>query len=204
MCINKNISLISYIIGVSSSILLFLRGYKIEGLLYGYISQMQLIEFLLWNNNKKNYLSKFISNIGIFFTHTQPLFLYLLILIYNKKPPNDIHLIIIIFIISSILYFHKNYNLLNTYTIGIPDKKELLWKIQYGKNNKYYFIFTIILALLCIRGLKKYNYLNAFILTLGFVISYIKYYKSKGVGTMWCLYTAYAPVILNIIYTIKK
>ncbi len=204
MCINKNISFISYIIGVSSSILLFLRGYKIEGLIYGYIAQMQIIEFLLWNNNKKNYLNKIINYIGILFTHTQPLFLYLIILIYNKNAPNDIHYLILIFIIISIAYFHKNYKLLNSYTIGIPNKKELIWKIQYGKNNRYYFIFTITLALLCIRGLEKHNYLNAFILTLGFIISYIKYRKSKGVGTMWCLYIAYAPLILNIIYTIKK
>jgi len=204
MCINKNISFISYIIGISNSILLYLRGYKIEGLLYGYITQMQIIEFLLWNNNYKNNVNKIISNIGIFFTHTQPLFLYLIILIYNKNAPNDIHYFILIFIIASIFYFQKNYKLLNNYTLGIPNKKELLWKIQYGKNNGYYFIFTIVLALLCIRGLKKYNYLNAFILTLGFIISYIKYKKSKGVGTMWCLYTAYAPLILNIIYTINK
>lgn len=203
MCINSNISLLSYVIGLSSSIILYLRNYKIEGLLYGYISQMQLIEYLLWNNNKNNQINKIITYIGIFFTHTQPIFLYLILLYYNTLS-NDIHLIILIYIIYLFIYFYKNLNLLGKSTIGIPNKKELQWSIQYGKNNHYYFIFTITLALLCIRGMKKHNYLNAFILTIGFIISYIKYMKTKSVGTMWCLYSAYAPLLLNIIYSIKK
>ncbi len=206
MCINSEISIISYIIGISSSIILFYRGYKIEGLIYGYISQMQLIEFLLWNNNNKSNINKIITKLGIFLTHTQPIFLYLIILKYNRKIINDkyFHLIIFVFIISTIIYFNDNYKLLDKNTIGIPNKKELQWNIQYGKNKKYYFIFTASLALLCIIGLSKYNYLNALILTIGFIISFIKYYKSKGVGTMWCLYTAYAPLLLNIIYSINK
>jgi len=206
MCVNKKISLISYIIGILSSILLFLRNYKIEGLLYGYICQMQLIEYLLWNNNKKNNINKIITYIGIFLTHTQPIFLYLIILYFNKNSINNInlHFLFIIYITSLLLYFNKNYKLINNYTLGIENKKELKWSIQYGKNNRFYIIFTIILALLCIIGLKKHNYLNAFILSLGFIISYIKYKKVKAVGTMWCLYTAYAPLILNIIYFIKK
>jgi len=203
MCINSNISLLSYVIGLSSSIILYLRNYKIEGLLYGYISQMQLIEYLLWNNNKNNQINKLITYIGIFFTHTQPIFLYLILLYYNTLS-NDIHLIILIYIIYLFIYFYKNLNLLGKSTTGIPNKKELQWSIQYGINNHYYFIFTITLALLCIRGMKKHNYLNAIILTIGFIISYIKYMKTKSVGTMWCLYSAYAPLLLNIIYSIKK
>ena len=54
MCFNSYVSLGSYIFGLANSIILFRRGYKIEGVLYGFIIQMQLIEYLLWNNNKCN------------------------------------------------------------------------------------------------------------------------------------------------------
>jgi hypothetical protein len=207
MCINKEVSLITYVIGLSSCVILYLRGYKIEALFYGFIIQMQLIEYLLWLNNRCDNINKIITKIGIFINHLQPVILYLLVINLNDKINKYlkiiIHISIIIYLISVSIYFSFNYKLLNSCTIGIPNEKELQWDIQYGKNKFFYFIFVISLVLLLLLGLNKNNYINAYIIFLTFIISYVKYFETKSIGTIWCLLAAYIPLLLNIIYTIK-
>ena len=88
MCFNKNISLFAYIFGISNCIILYQRNYKIEAFLYGYIIQMQLIEYLLWSYNDCNDINLIITRIGIGLTHTQPIFLYYLIKYYNNLDKN--------------------------------------------------------------------------------------------------------------------
>lgn len=206
MCFNKDISILSYIVGISGCILLYYRDYKIEGLLYAFVIQMQLIEYLLWLNNKCNWINKTITKIGIILNHLQPIILYLLIIYYNSNINKTsliiINIIIIIYFISTILYLFHNYKLLNSCTIGIENEKELFWNIQYGKFKKYYSIFLLSIVLLILLGLKKHNYLNAYIIILTFIISFVKYHKYKAVGTIWCLFAAYIPLLLNIIYFI--
>jgi hypothetical protein len=207
MCINKEVSLITYVIGLSSCVILYLRGYKIEALFYGFIIQMQLIEYLLWLNNRCDNINKIITKIGILINHLQPVILYLLVINLNDKINKYlkiiIHISIIIYLISVSIYFSFNYKLLNSCTIGIPNEKELQWDIQYGKNKFFYFIFVISLVLLLLLGLNKNNYINAYIIFLTFIISYVKYFETKSIGTIWCLLAAYIPLLLNIIYTIK-
>lgn len=201
MCFNLKISISSYIFGLINCIILFKRGYKIEALYYGLIIQMQFIEFLLWTFNKCNKINKFITQIGIFLNHLQPYILYFLIIKYNNDIIHPyIHYMMLYFFIINISYILLNIKTLNKCTIGIPNKKELQWKIHYGKHNEFYILFVIVLAILFINGLKKYNYINASIIVMTYIISYLKYKKSKGVGSIWCLIAAYIPFILNIIY----
>lgn len=204
MCFNSSISIASYIFGIINSIILFGRGHEIEGAFYGFIIQMQLIEYLLWTNNKCNNKNKFITKIGISLNHLQPYVLYLLILKYNYGILSTrIHYLMLCFLILNIYYFTINFKLLKKCTIGVENKKELQWKIQYGINASFYVLFTFILALLMFKGLKKYNYINAFLIVITFIISYFKYRNKKAVGTVWCIMAAYIPFLLNIIYELK-
>ena len=204
MCYNKTVSIISYVVGLSNCYILFRRGYKIEALFYAYVIQMQLVEFLLWSNNKCNGMNKNITKIGIGLNHLQPIVLYYIVLYYTKNIPDYIHYLVVMYIVLNVMYFMHNYKLLHKCTIGIVNKKELEWSIQYGKMTRFYFIFVFMLAILCIVGMQKHNYLNAFLLVFTFAISYVKYRDSKGVGTIWCIIAAYIPLLLNIIYTIEE
>lgn len=206
MCLNKDVSILSYLIGLCGCILLYYRDYKIEALFYAFIIQMQLIEYLLWLNNSCNWINKTITKIGIALNHLQPIILYFLIIYIStltKYTKNIINLIIIIYIISTISYLGYNYKLLDTCTIGIENEKELFWEIHYGNFKKYYIIFVLSLSLLILLGFNKNNYLNSYVLIMTYVISYIKYYNTKGIGTIWCLFAAYVPILLNIVYSIK-
>ena len=206
MCFNKDISILSYIIGLCGCILLYYRDYKIEALFYGFIIQMQLIEYLLWLNNSCNWINKTITKLGIALNHLQPIILYFLIIYISKLTRHTkiiINLIIIFYIITTIGYIGYNYKLLNTCTLGIENEKELFWEIQHGLLFEYYHIFCFVLILLILLGLNKHNYLNAYLISLTLIISFIKYDTRKGVGTVWCLFAAYVPVLLNIVYSIK-
>lgn len=204
MCFNKEVSIISYVIGMSSCYLLYARDYKIEALFYAYVIQMQLIEFLLWSNNSCGIVNKSITKVGILLNHLQPFILYVLILKYNKKAPPYIHHLIIIYLITTLLYLSNNYQLVNKCTVGIPNKKELQWSIQYSKSKKFYYLFVFMITILFISCLEKHKYINALLIVISYIISYYKYFDSKGVGTVWCVIAAYIPLLLNIIYTIVE
>lgn len=181
--------------------ILYHRNYKIEGLIYGFVIQMQLIEFLLWSNNNCNNTNIIITRIGIALNHLQPIFLYYLVKIYNKEIDEKIiDIVISIYIILLIFYLIHNREAFNKCTIGTPNKKELNWFIHYGDYKKFYCYFLFTLLILIIMGLKKYKYLNAGLILMSYLISYFKYKNVKSVGTMWCLLSSFIPFILNIIY----
>ena len=142
MCFNNEISIISYLIGISGCIILYYREYKIESLFYAFVIQMQLIEYLLWLNNSCNWINKIITKIGIVFNHLQPIILYILIIYYNsninKYSLNFINFIIIFYFISTIAYLSYNYKLLNSCTVGIENEKELYNAIIKLKEKKKY------------------------------------------------------------------
>lgn len=217
MCFNKDISLFTYLFGIINCIILYYRNYTIEALFYGYIIQMQLIEYLLWyyndcndnGNGNHNDINLLITRIGIGLTHTQPIFLYYLIKNYNNnfklnKNEKIIDIIISIYIILLIFYFIHNKEAFNKCTIGIPNKKELYWYIHYGYYKYFYLYFVFTLAYLYYKGIQKYNKLNSFIIIITYLISYFKYNESKSVGTIWCFIAALIPFILNIIYYIDE
>lgn len=88
---------------------------------------MQLIEYLLWNNNKCNSINKIITKIGISLNHFQPYLLYLAIIYFNgfNQLSLYIHQLVFIYLCVNIFYFYVNYQLLFRCTIGIENKKEL-------------------------------------------------------------------------------
>jgi hypothetical protein len=48
MCWSKEVSISTYVIGIIGCVILYNKGYKIEALFYGWVIQMQLIEYFLW------------------------------------------------------------------------------------------------------------------------------------------------------------
>ena len=114
MCFNKNISLFTYIFGCLNCIILYQKNYNIEALLYGYVIQMQFIEYLLWiYNDCDNDINLIITRIGIVFTYTQPIFLYYIIKYYNNNHLNknenqkiiDIIISIYIILLINCMYY---------------------------------------------------------------------------------------------------
>jgi hypothetical protein len=102
MCFSAKVSLFTFLLGFVSSILCVTLGKIMDmviGLLLGYVSLMQFIEYLLWNHQKCDNYNKTISIIGMILNHAQPIVLGIILLyVSNPFPKNKYIILIIMFI----------------------------------------------------------------------------------------------------------
>lgn len=208
MCFNKEVSLVSFFTGVFFSYLIYQFNdvsYKILGLFLGYVSLMQLIEFLLWSHQICDNYNKFISICAMILNNSQPIILAILLLTFYKQSKENKQYITGILIIYSIIIlfyssqFFKPENLKCTIKGGNP---YLLWNwndMPYWKSMS--IIFAISLALLVYIGIpdKKLAYkviiMGSFILISSAII-----YPRNFVGTLWCFYSVFIPMILYFLH----
>jgi hypothetical protein len=184
------------------------KSYKIAGGFFLFVSQMQLIEYLLWNHKVKcdDYNIK-ISNIGSILNHLQPLVLYILLTNLNsnisKENKKIMTISITIYLISLLLYSTKVYPLDCT---TLDNKNHLFWKWNHKKNHTFfYIIFLSLLVLLSYLGFdKSYNTLFGIIIIVTYGLSYYKYKDTKAVGAIWCWYAALVPCFIMLYDLIKN
>jgi hypothetical protein len=202
MCYNKNISIYTYIIGVTSCILLLRNdnpSLQIIGFFFFIAIQMQLIDYFLWSNNKCNSVNINISNVGSMINFIQPIMLYLAIIYFNKNiekhKKTKISIVIFLYVLSLALYS------LNLFPLGCSGVTKssypyLQWSWHYKKYPNFICaMFPISLTLLFYYGLDKpYNVYVALISIISFVISFIIYNEKKAFGNIWCWFSAFIPL----------
>jgi len=203
MCFNSDVSMATYITGIIGCLLLIRHELYIEALFYFWVLQMQLIEFVLWNNKDCGEINKLTTKIGLVINHLEPIILWIGVLLFSKKIiPEWIHYLMIIYFISTILYSSNVYK--NDCTqVTEESKPHLLWKWNlYPYQNYYYLFFLITLNILAIYGVE-YGYHMAFLVTTSFIISSVIYNKTNTIGAMWCFAAAFAPLITPLVYQIN-
>jgi hypothetical protein len=222
MCFNEDISLLSYLTGISGSVALFSINKIPESLFYGWVVQMQLIEYFLWKNqpcqikedkkicNKEeiqncNETNKNITSAGIIVNHLEPVILFSSILLFSKKilPLS----VIILFCIFLIIIFLYTYNVFKQQdectTVSEESDPHLHWKWNQAPFSiLVYSLFLIILIILSYYGLED-GHINAIMVFIGYISSYMIYKDTHSVGSMWCFMAAFAPWLLYAIYTKK-
>jgi len=203
MCFNAEVSFTTYIIGTISSVILALKGFPKEAIFYFFIIQMQLVEYFLWNDQTCNDFNKLITKFGIILNHLQPIILYLLIKYYNDGRtfdlPKWLNILIIVYTIATIYY--TKYVMTNECSLISPESSphiEWLWNnTEYG--NLYYGLFLVVLLSLTYHGLSN-NILHTSLMLIGYIVSISLYSKKKSVGSVWCFYAAFAPLLLLFVY----
>jgi len=206
MCYSANISIITFLIGFIGSILVYYLGNttsKIFGTLLGFVSFMQLIEYLLWKHQICDNYNRFLSITAMIINHLQPIVFGIAILFFNKKMTSStisyILGIMIIYLCAIIPYsmqFLRNKKLLCT----IKDNKtrHLLWNWNNLPNSTiiYTCFFTLSMVLLALLGIpeKKMAILLASMCVFTYISSYFLYPK-HFVGSLWCFYTAFVPIL---------
>jgi hypothetical protein len=202
MCYSKNSSLVSFIIGILSSILLIFYGNKkyvkenlIVGLFLIFVSFMQFFDYFIWLdiNNKKglNYISTLIAPL---FNHSQPSMLYILSETIYKK--NNIYYLLlnliyfIYVIIKYIQFISNNNNLITSKKYG-----HLYWK---WKNNFNYYFYFFIFIFNIFTYIPLFYGIMFFLLGLFTLIISIKYFR-KNIGELWCYLIAFTPLIILFI-----
>lgn len=214
MCFNAEVSLLTYVVGLVGCSILFLDkniNYKPEALFLFWVVQMQLIEFVLWKNqpsgqllgiNSCNTINRYTSKIGLLINNSEPLILWIAIILFSKKKlPVWLHGIMLLYMSSSVLY---NYNIDDSCTTTtVESLPHLKWKWNNGSYSFiFYTFFLLCCILLSIYGLE-HGYHLAFVFLISFILSYSIYKKTHAIGAMWCFFAAFAPFLLPLIYKIK-
>ena len=208
MCFSANISLFTFIVGIIGAILCVSLGEIIDivfGLFLGFVSLMQLIEYLLWKHQKYDYYNKILSIIGMILNHLQPIVLGIILLLVSNPTNYQKYIIIsiiFIYLLCAIPYsimFLKNTN--NQYTIKNKKTKHLTWKWNEEKYAiSFYIVFLLSIVLLFIYGMPtiQQGIFLAFI-TIFLYLSTLLFYYSKHLGSMWCFYSSLVPIVYYII-----
>jgi hypothetical protein len=213
MCYNIETSLTTWILGSGSSIYLMTNkkaSLKISGLFFLIISQMQMIEFLLWYNNSCNKFNIYVSNVGSIMNHIHPIVLFCGIKYYlrndklflDNKRNTILNTLISLYILSLTGYSISTYPLECT---EVTEDKHLLWNWNYKKYYvQFYLFYVFTLVFMSFIGIPKpYNYYLSVLLLGSYIYSYYLYRDTKALGSIWCWITALIPILLIIIDEIK-
>lgn len=212
MCFNSTVSLLTYIIGMTGSYKLYTLNFLPESIFYAWVTQMQLLEYILWSlqpcNVKPIVTDKNIqaTKIATVVNHLEPFVLWFAILYFsNIKLQDNINQYMYIYAFLTVLY---TYNVLNTTectTVTKESDPHLHWKWNGGPYYvQFYTLFLITLLLLAYNGLPyPRNIFNSIIILISYLISYFIYYDKHSVGAMWCFAAAFAPWLLTILYNYK-
>jgi hypothetical protein len=211
MCFSAPVSLAAFITGMTFSYLLYLDNdvsYKIIGIFFGFVVIMQLIEFLLWTHQICDLYNKTVSVIGMILNYTQPIVLGILLLYFYKNMPKlnnkTIKIILIVYTISFVLYISQFIYEKHKCTVK-KDNPYLLWNwLQMPYNDIINTLHILTMILLIAIGLpNKITALVVILLGTITLLTSIKYYSRPFVGAIWCVFTAFIPMIIYLYKQIK-
>ena len=209
MCFSPLASVSTFLIGIIGAILCLTLGTPTDnlvGLFFGFVSSMQGIEFALWNNLDCNEINKIISVLGMVLNHLQPIVLSILILLLNKNLSVTTKKIIIL---STIIYaivitiYSYQFALEDECTIK-NEHKHLEWKwngMKYRASVYILFLFMLIMLFYIGTPDKKSGIILSGLSLISYLISYFIYKDQKVVGSLWCLFASFTPIIW---YTFNK
>lgn len=205
MCFNKKLSLMSFLFGIISSIILITYGnqYNINvnmviGCFYIYISLVQLSEFLMWSDIKcESGLNKVASNIMPVMVYLQPVVYHIILNIFIYDKSNNLinnNVLHIINILYALLVFSR-YNELESSCTTINEDNHLTWDFtQYDVRISY----NIMIILNSINYIHQTNIqIHLVWIYLMFIFSY--FYTTKNLAELWCFSSTSTPLIVFLV-----
>ena len=203
MCYSKNLSLTSFIFGITSSFLLINYGNKknlksnlVIGYFFMFVSVMQLIEYYIWTDLKcKTGYNKFSAYIGPLFNHLQPIVLLLITRRYlqsnNCISDNIITVLNLAYFMYILHKYIKYINDKNNLCIQLNSERHINWTWKKDFHYGIYIFIELINAL---------NYSNNTNFMISICFSYLLLFISinkfkKNIGEFWCLMVTGVPFV---------
>jgi len=159
---------------------------------------MQFFEALAWRDQKCGKLNKFATNGALIANFTQPIVVFLAFMInndyvsvYNKSVASFIILMYISYIMYS-LNNSPNYSCIGP--TDICSHLELVW---WRKTNGGIYVFTLFALFALLIPPRVAIFVGGYI-ALALIASILFY--SCSVGSMWCWFVAFAPILLALFW----
>ena len=197
MCINAPVSITSFLVGVTSSLVLIYYGAPkfhlenmITGIFYIYISFMQLVEFFMWIDlDGKLGLNRIATIIAPIYVMLQPIVLYVLKAFITGRQ-NMLYNIAAITYTANEVFLYTEFIRDTKILLTRPKDGVLLWKWN-SPNYSYFIMFAW--AILLFFPLSY----ALMILIFGILSLWLSIYAYKSdFPTIWCLMNAYIPMFI--------
>ena len=197
MCYTKKMSKVSFLTGIFSSLLLYFNSnpdIKIVGGFFGFVSLMQLYDWIFWCTTEKNNTNYFVTKLAMVTNHLQPIVLLLLIMFFKNSVTPRSRYLTYVYGICALYYTIKIWNNVD-YTL--PGSTGLVWKWNSENNaTSIYFLFVLVLTALSFDNLTfplniEMVFINLFSIGLS-----LSSFKSEQVGRFWCKIAAWVPLLL--------
>jgi hypothetical protein len=167
-----------------------------------YVILMQLIDYFIWVDlDCKKGFNKIATKLAPLLLFTQPLIMYLVgrKIFPEKKVPNSISIINILYFIYFIVNVIRNWNK-NSCTGILEETGHLLWKWKWQPLGYFYLILIVI---------NFSFYANHFygITALGITLLLLllmMIFRKENSGELWCFSAAAIPGIILVLQLYKK
>jgi len=203
MCYSANVSLFTFTIGIGFSALLVFSADKFHRLLgwfLGFVSFMQLIEYLLWMHPVCDEYNKNVSLIGMVLNHLQPVVLALLTgLFYQQRLP-VLAALVAVYLVVIIPYSAQFTSDLrcSTRQCGATDP-HIVWNWNTMKGDR--LAYMVFLGTFVGVGLAGMPLGAGGLFATGSVLTYglsSLIYDRKVMGSLWCFWTAFIPAAIYL------
>jgi hypothetical protein len=201
MCYSAPVSLLTFVLGFGFSVLLtFQRNtfYRLLGYFLGFVSLMQLIEYLLWTHPVCDDYNKTLSVAGMILNHLQPVVLAIITgLLYGKHIPAL--LAISVFYLATIVPYSLQFvsNLQCTTRQPGATDPHLVWNWSTLKYSRLtYLVFLASFAGIGLLGMpSSEGRMFALVSVATYALS-AWIYDRKVMGSLWCFWTALLPPLI--------
>ena len=188
MCWNKEVSLITFLIGTLLSFNLFkTTNFKAESVIWFWVVTMQFFEFIIWSDKSCGKLNNFGTKGAMISNILQPVVIFLSAIYFNKYSKN-IKLITLAITLIYLCLILKDFNKLKNINCTKPDCRHLRYTWWDISNPRIYFISIVLLIFLLLK-----NPILNLIYILGTYLVASNVFKEHN-GSVWCFLAAAGPL----------
>jgi len=200
MCYSEEVSMLTFLVGTCSSILVYSLGSafdQIIGVYFGYVAFMQLIEWLLWRHQVCDNYHKSVSYTGMLLNGIQPFVLGALILAWSPRTTYKPLIGIISFAYLLFTVYNTKLYTSNLQCTQPRDKDpHLVW--NWTSLDSFPLMWIVYLStsiLICLLGMPTLRL--GLIFSVGTILTLLismRVYERQDVGAMWCFFTNFIPL----------
>lgn len=199
MCYSAEASIITFLVGMSFSLLLIssrIARYRLYGIFFAFVSLMQGIEFVLWQHQECDTFHKSFSVLGMILNHLQPVVLGILTACIFRKNVAFIGLILAVYLAVAIPYSLKYLTDENLHcTQPVDGDPHLLWNWNNVDGHELMYI-VFIATFMMIAAVGFDSNASAITFIVGTIVTYATsavLYPRANVGALWCFWVATLP-----------
>lgn len=203
MCISFEVSVISYILGISLFLAIYNRNQYNDrwiAIFMIYVLHMQLLEAIMWKDQSCIGYNQMASSIAYFFTILQPLanYLAMMAVVGNTQMTQYVTLLMIPYFIGSIHYAFNNYPN-DEEQCTIQEKScHLEWKWLKMSNYWYLWLISVFIPFIALPDKSFLGLFPMLFLIISFILSFcglpITEYISKP--SVWCVLQVLMPMLI--------